>query len=303
MNKTGLVLKVERNRATLLTNTGEFVKVAFSKNLPKIGETYSGDVKKEKNYLKYLTAAVALFIVFLSGGGAAYAYYTPVATIQVSINPSIELKINRFDKIIKYTPINADGVTLLQNLKLKNKNIDDALTLVVDEAKKDNFIKDNYNELGKTISVTISAKGSDKIIKLDKFQEYIAQNKINTKIDDNGKKTNQEFTDIDKSINKEVPADTTKKDNKNPLNKNDNNTEKNKNNDKAKDTEGQDKKGDKKSNSSNKNNITDKTEPKSKGIDIPKNLPSIINKDKLFDKSGGVKEESSKSKKTFDKKN
>src|ERR1700674_395384 len=113
MNKTGLVLKVEKNRATLLTNTGEFVKVVFSKDMPKVGETYSGVVRNERNYLKYLTAAAALFIVFLSGGGAAYAYYTPVATIQVSINPSIELKINRFDRIIQSSPINTDGVTLL----------------------------------------------------------------------------------------------------------------------------------------------------------------------------------------------
>jgi len=210
MNKTGLVIEVEKNRATLLTNTGEFVKVVCSKNQPKIGESYSGVVKSQRNYLKYLTAAVAMFIVFLSGGGAAYAYYAPVATIQVNINPSIKLVINRFDKIIKSTPINADGVTLLKNLHLKNKNIDEALTLVVNEAKKDNFINANYNSEGKAILVEISAKDSSKIVKLDKFQKYIVQNKINTKIDDNGKETNKEFHKVDKDIDKKIPAEKKK---------------------------------------------------------------------------------------------
>ena len=244
MNKTGLVLKVEKNKATLLTNTGEFVKVVFSKSMPKIGETFSGVVQNQRNYLKYLTAAVALFIVFLSGGGAANAYYTAVATIKVSINPSVELKVNRFDKIIKSSPINADGVALLKNLQLNNKNTDEALTLMIDQAKKDNFINNNYNSQGKIISVNISAKDNAIIINLDKFQKYIAQNKINTEIDYNGKKTNQEFIKIDKSSNKQVPTGNIK-DINNSMNKNNNNSDKNISNDKVKPIEGENKKGNK----------------------------------------------------------
>lgn len=274
MYKTGLVLKVERNKATLLTDTGEFVKVGFSKTLPKVGETYSGSVEIERNYLKHLAAVAALFMIFLSGGGVAYAYYTPVATIQVSINPSIELKINRFDKIIKSTPINTDGVTLLQNLQLKNKNVNEALTLVVNKAKKDNFINEDYNTQGKTISVKISAKDNVKTIKLEAFQKYIAQNKINTKIDDNGKKTNQEFTKVDKSINKQAPTGS------NSLNKN-----------KVKPIEGDNK---------SKN---DNLESKPKENEVPKNLPGSINHDKRYDKSVEDKVESSKLKKYFDNKN
>ena len=208
MNKTGLVLKVEESRATLLTSTGQFVKVSLSKEQPKIGETYSGELYKERMYLRYLTAVASLLIVFLFGGGATYAYYAPVAKIQVIINPSIELLINRFDKIVKSSPINADGATLLKNLHIKNKNIDEALTLVVEEAKKDNFINNNYKEQGKTILVKIEVKDSDKIINLDKFQQYILVNKINTKIDDNGKKINQEFNKINENVNKEVPKNT-----------------------------------------------------------------------------------------------
>jgi len=208
MNKTGLVLKVEKSRATLLTSTGEFVKVSLSKKHPKIGENYCGQVYKKLIYLRYLRAAASLLIVFLFGGGATYAYYAPVAKIQVIINPSIELLINRFDKIVKSSPLNADGATLLKNLHIKNKNIDEALTLVVEEAKNDNFINNNYKEQGKTILVKVEAKDSDKIINLDKFQQYISQNKINTKIDDNGKKTDQEFNKIDKNVNKEAPKNT-----------------------------------------------------------------------------------------------
>lgn len=293
MNKTGLVLKVEKNEVTLLTNTGEFVNVVCSKKHPKIGESYCGVLKKQRNYLKYLTAAAALLIVFLSGGGATYAYYAPAATIQVRINPSIELKINCFDKIIKSSPTNADGVTLLKSLHLKNKNIDEALTLVVDQAKKDNFINDNYNAQGKEISVEISAKDSAKIIKLDKFQQYISQNKINTKIDNNGKKINQEFSKIDKSIDKEVPSIdkevpiiNNKSDNKYPLKKSDN---------KVKPIRD----GKIESNGI----INGNPELKNKESFVPEKFPSNIKQKDSFNKSDVHKDESSKAKKNSNDRN
>ena len=237
MNKTGLVLKVENNIATLVTNSGEFVEVLAEKNTPKIGETYSGAIKKENNFIKYLAAVAAMLIIFIGGGGTAYAYYTPTATVLVSINPSIEIKINRFDKIIKVSPKNTDGETLLKSMELKNRNIDEALMLVVEQAKKDNFINENYIAEGKTISVKISAKDSNKSINIDKFEKVVDENKINTDIDNNGVKSkleyskNQESSDTDSNNSKGTSSavtsdvkdksDTTKAENSN---KKDNNS-------------------------------------------------------------------------------
>ncbi|MDP4143554.1 MAG: anti-sigma factor domain-containing protein [Bacillota bacterium] len=192
MNKTGLVMKIEKNSAVLATSAGEFVKVAISTPAPKIGETYTGTVKKEISYTRHLAAAVALFAIFLFGG-SAYAYNTPMATVQVNINPSIELKTNRFDRIITATPINGDGETLLKQLKLKNKKIDDALILVINQAKRDKFINDSYIASGRTITVKVSSKNTEKTINLDKFEKFIADQKINATINNNGKETNDKF--------------------------------------------------------------------------------------------------------------
>ncbi len=309
MNKTGLVLKVEKNSAILVTNTGEFVKVIASTNSPKIGETYTGTIKKEKSYIKQIIAVAALFMIFISGGGAygAYAYYTPTATIQVSINPSIELKINRFHRIIKSSPTNTDGKTLLENLELKNKNIDDALILVIAQAKKDNFINDNYISQGKTISVEISSKGSEKTIKLDKLKRYIEENKINTTIDNNGKESKQEFiktnTDIktdkenktDNNINKEAPVDDKKKQEDNSLNKNNLEKEKNLKDNNSKTIDDESTKNNNKTN--NDNNTKIKPEIEENGVN--KDSPGTTQQKKTNDKSEGEKEDASKSKKIF----
>ncbi|SHK77126.1 Anti-sigma factor N-terminus [Clostridium cavendishii DSM 21758] len=192
MSKTGIVLSVERNTATILTNTGEFVSVVCHKNIPKIGEAYTGEIKKSSNKLKPLIIAAMFFIIILSGG-SAYAYFTPVATVDVSINPKLKLEINRFDRVLKSTPINEDGTILLKNLSLKNKNLDDALVEIIDEATKDNFINNSYNSDGKKIILTIVGTNYKKNIDINKFEEYITEKKLNTVISENGKEYKKEF--------------------------------------------------------------------------------------------------------------
>lgn len=216
MNKTGIVLEVKKNTAILMTNTGEFVKVNCLRNIPKIGENYTGAVKKEISYMKKFAAAIALFIILI-GGGSTYAYVTPIAAISVSINPSIEIQINRFDKVIKVTPKNNDGKTLINTLAINNKNIDEALVLVVEAAKKDNFINKTYIEAGKTISVVIASKNKNEIIKLDKFNEFIQNAKINTTIDNNGDRRSKQFTDKNGENESKIIKDNV---NNNDINKN-----------------------------------------------------------------------------------
>jgi len=198
MNKTGVVLKIEKKYVLLMTSTGEFVKVKLSTRKPKIGENYTGVmVRNKKSFKHYIAAAMLLFMV-LSGGGT-YTYLTPVASIELNINPAIEIKINRFNKIISYSPLNSDGKTILEHLKLKNKNIDEALVLVVNQAKKDNFINNNYIEQGKIISIKVQCKDETKTINLEKFEECIVENKINMQLNNNGKESKQEFNNNEKS--------------------------------------------------------------------------------------------------------
>ncbi len=56
-----------------------------------------------------------------------YLYFTPIATISVDINPSIELEINRFDKVIHSEGFNEDGVLLLEDLDVTHQDYTDVL--------------------------------------------------------------------------------------------------------------------------------------------------------------------------------
>lgn len=78
-------------------------------------------VKKRRGemYRKYLwAAAAACMLLFVAGGFRIY--FTPVAEISIDINPSLELGVNRFERIISVNGFNEDGQVLADSLDITN---------------------------------------------------------------------------------------------------------------------------------------------------------------------------------------
>ena len=64
-----------------------------------------------------LLACLALVVVLLGGGG--WLWFTPTASVSVDINPSLELRLNRFSRVVAVEGANADGQALAQELDLR----------------------------------------------------------------------------------------------------------------------------------------------------------------------------------------
>jgi hypothetical protein len=206
--KEGIVVSVEEKYANLLTPYGEFIKVNCSGKKLHIGEKFEGDeVLHRLSFFytrKIITAACIIFVLLVGGG--VKAYYTPAATVLVNINPSIELKVNFLNKIISFKGLNGDGNKILSEVKINNDNINDALKVIIDQAKKDKFIDKNY---AKTISVDIRGKNID----VSGFKSNMASSNLNVKIEANGNiilnnkpkdnSTNKNLNSSDKAVTKE----------------------------------------------------------------------------------------------------
>lgn len=61
-----------------------------------------------------LAAACTVFLVL--GGG--WLWLTPAARISIDVNPSVELVVNRFDRVVQVTGYNESGAALAENLDL-----------------------------------------------------------------------------------------------------------------------------------------------------------------------------------------
>lgn len=74
-----------------------------------------------------LTAAVACLVLLVVGIGGYQFYFTPTSVLSIDINPSLELGVNRFDKVVSVQSYNEDGQALADTLELKYLDYRDAL--------------------------------------------------------------------------------------------------------------------------------------------------------------------------------
>ncbi|WP_423200882.1 anti-sigma-I factor RsgI family protein [Clostridium carboxidivorans] len=182
-----MVISVEKKFVSILTCDGEFLNVYVDneRNIPNIGEEYEGLLTKKgtisSNLFKYAAACLIFFMIL--SGGSAYAYYTPVSTIVVNINPSLEMKLNRWDRVIDVKPLNEDGVKLLKEINIKNDVVDKALMEILERSEKDKFINEDYTKENKIVTLNIEGK---KDVDLSGFKKEIDKEKLNLRIDKNG---------------------------------------------------------------------------------------------------------------------
>lgn len=95
--------------------------------------------KSRAAYWKVIPAVCTVLLLF----AGIVLYFTPTARIDVEINPSLELGINLFDKVVSVNPLNDDGKTLIQTLDIKFAGYDEALQQIINNEKISKLLSEN----------------------------------------------------------------------------------------------------------------------------------------------------------------
>ena len=82
-------------------------------------------------------AACLLLMVCL---GLWKVWFTPVSVISIDINPSLELELNRFDRVISVEGYNEDGQVLADSLSVQFLNYQDALEEILSSETVENCL-------------------------------------------------------------------------------------------------------------------------------------------------------------------
>lgn len=88
---------------------------------------------RRRRRLRPLAAVACLAVVVVTLGGWR-AYFTPAAVISVDINPSVELEVNRFDRVLSLEGRNDDGTALAETLNVRFQDYQTALEEVLSSA-------------------------------------------------------------------------------------------------------------------------------------------------------------------------
>lgn len=138
-----------------------FAKIKASEKLKqetlKYISSYEPEVKKEKRfYSKFSFATVCSLVVVCLITSGFFSYTTAVASISMDINPSVELDINVFNRVIKAKGYNEEGEKLTNEVRVINKDY----LVAIDNLMNSKTIE-NFYENGNNMEITVTSS-SDK---------------------------------------------------------------------------------------------------------------------------------------------
>lgn len=86
-----------------------------------------------------LATVCAALAVFLGIGGFAFLG-TPVAYVSIDVNPSLELELNRLDRVIAVRAFNEDGERIAAGISVKGMRCEDALEKILDSREMQPYL-------------------------------------------------------------------------------------------------------------------------------------------------------------------
>lgn len=126
-------------------------QILSARNMEKgtvIDMTQALQNQKKKHTVRNWAIAAAAALVLAVGGFAGYQYQFAVDTaVSIDVNPSIELEVNRQEKVLRATPLNDDAQTILDGMELEGVNLKTAVSAVIGSMVQNGYFTDEVNSI------------------------------------------------------------------------------------------------------------------------------------------------------------
>lgn len=156
---------VERKLQEAVTNATPDMKkeiIEKCKNADNTNLVCFDYAKRSKREHRY--AVLAIVAILIISGRILFSFVGDrinnfvITTIDIDVNPSIELQINKYDKVVKAEAINDDAIAILDGMDLHGVQTKIAVNAIVGSMFKQGYL------VGNTDTVLISVDGKDKEI-------------------------------------------------------------------------------------------------------------------------------------------
>ncbi len=135
-----------------------------------VADDASIPTKKKIRVITSLRAKIALaacaVLIALGIGGGAYVYQTPVAYVGIDINPSIELGVNYFDRVVSAEGDNADGQDILSETNVVGMSYEEALVSL-----NDSLTNKGYLTADAAVAVTVMCDDDSRCSNLEETSQ------------------------------------------------------------------------------------------------------------------------------------
>ena len=162
--------QMERHLASAVEKTApDDVNGVLSRCEERKGTVIPMTTKKMANRKWTSLIAACLAVMLLGGGGVFYQRANAVASVvSLDVNPSIELKVNRSEKVLVCTPLNEDAKAILADMgngaDLKGAKLDVAVNAIVGSLVRNGYL----NSISSAIMISVEDNDTARAEKLQR---------------------------------------------------------------------------------------------------------------------------------------
>lgn len=114
---------------------------------------------KKKHTVRNWAIGAAAALVLAVGAYTGYQYQFAVDTaVSIDVNPSIQLEVNRSEKVLSANALNEDAEVLLEGMELKGTNLKTAVNAVIGSMVQNGYLTDDTNSILLTVDNSDPAK-------------------------------------------------------------------------------------------------------------------------------------------------
>lgn len=170
MNK-GVIVQLENNIAHVLKSDGGFVSCHRDPRW-QIGDVITLS-RRPWLSLKTVLISCAVFLC-LTIIIVIVFYQVPTTYIEISVNPSVQLTLNRFDRVLSVGGLNEDGKKLLDGMTYNNLSLEEAYLRLFNQLENNGHLSDAV------IQLVIANSSYRKIYALEKALQDLSGKYIQT---------------------------------------------------------------------------------------------------------------------------
>lgn len=116
---------------------------------------FANEAKKRRSPLKVVLSAAAALLLIVGSAGAYANLSADRYIVAVDVNPSVELRVNGFDRISEVMLKNDDAKVLIDEKELKGKRVSDAVDALTEKLCGDGYLTESCN------GILVSVQGGD----------------------------------------------------------------------------------------------------------------------------------------------
>lgn len=106
---------------------------------------------------RFAAVYVSIILLFIMGALSHNLYSMPRAYVDIDVNPSIELVVNRFGRVIEISSFNDDGAVILEDIDVRHMGYKDAVDKLIGAMAKKNYLKQDG-----LVSVTVQTNNENR---------------------------------------------------------------------------------------------------------------------------------------------